>query len=296
MKRVRSSHAMTGVFAGLAGAAVARSDPLFHWFQRADWSQLPATIIGTAIPAAGGFFFASAIAEKSVRRLKDTELEAQHAFDSKQHGQAVARGVARVAEWDDLRDRCRDLRLPEYHNDSTFGGQLRARLTEEWDAATKAGAAALPGSRNFYDLDRFAFFNAEWGQRMRDHLEPVIASARRLVVEHGVYQLHIVVEVLEQLQCLASDITMWIPLDEQLVIAAYEADREHQPSGTAVWAASYKSNEAIRDLELLADAFRGKPHDAEEVDTTVMRGRGSQSYEVDVAQTFRNLEDLIEAL
>ncbi|MCU1359931.1 MAG: hypothetical protein JWN99_1220 [Ilumatobacteraceae bacterium] len=117
------SHLAAATGGVIVGAAIVRSEPVWHWLRGADWSQLPATAVGASVPAAAGFFLARALAVNSVHTIKAAELQAQHDFDSEQQAAEIQAGVDRAAAWNTVFDLSTTID-EETDGDGTFSKNL----------------------------------------------------------------------------------------------------------------------------------------------------------------------------
>ena len=285
-----------GVVVGfVAGGVALRWTELWDWLRGSDWTSLPAVIVGTTIPAIAGVMFAQTIAKRSVRTLRQVELETTEAHESSVAERTAVERETRRAAWDRLYDACTAVRPHDRQPD------LLTAVREEAKRIDEAGAAAAKANGEKYtrigpNAAEVALLGAVCGVELREHLPSLIDSTRSLLDVHRVELLRVPLDALMLLSEVANDTTRWLPLDAHAVISTVQV----QPDRTLpIVNIATDSIAAIKDLKSVAGRQRIAPHDADDVNTSVTRQKGwaeeSTSWEESMLTVFARLADLIES-
>ena len=290
MTRARWTQILSAIVGIAVGGAVFRSDDVWAWLSGADWTQLPASIVGATVPAVAGFAFARALATNSVRTLKRAELEEVAKHELEQDDAAMRDRVDRQAAWDRLYEVSRP--LVESPNRYVFVSAVRDRAREVREAAKVAGQPTVELLGLDSAAEELAFRAVEFGEVMRSNLSEVVAVVDALVNVHRVETLRLPSRALHHLQSLAEDRPRWSPRDVDMLVATAEARvRSDRPGGrhelSFVEAASNTGYTAILQLRRLAHVLRQAPpmaHEVENLDT----------YSA-MLETFTRLEDHLSA-
>jgi hypothetical protein len=290
----------------------------------ADWSQLPAIVIGSTIPATAGFLLARALATNSVKTLKRAELAELELHERQRFRISLAEREERRLAWDRLFDAVRPLDVP-FTDGVVFA--LKARLEELSRAAAKGESAdeLLDGSnvspsRVASRAAGIAADLVDWPRHLTGHVDDVVECLRVLVEDHDVDLMRVPLRATRQLSLLVAGEPTWGPTSEvELLTVAKERPAEAdsylngglEPRTRVLREISRTSQAALRGLSDVADRQRVSPHDREEVDTHVQaspssryvfRSRGEGRIEaasrppLDIVGGFARLQDLLERL
>ena len=283
-----------GVAVGLAvGFGVAQSDAFVDWIRAADWSALPATVIGTAIPGVAGFMFARAIAESSVRRIKSTELDAEREHQGRVDEEARLEALSIARSWAQLYDATRAV-VPSAELRRPLGPVAEAGYREEraaWEVAkeqAKVMGIKAPTLRA-RDVEEMAHTRLEWPIVARRHLPAVLDALDVLVVEHRVIALQPIRDTFGLIGQLVERGDLWLPPDSTATeIRAMIHDESLRPKPLISASFAGRTEHAFRRVLTLAQFHRSHPHDADEA-TVFIDGK-------DVAAELSNLGDAIRPI
>lgn len=269
------------------GGVVFRWSRFWTWLTSADWTSLPAVIIGTAIPAFAGVAFAQSFASRSMKTLRKAELEATDEYKRQRAGQEASEKEARRNAWDQIYDACKA--FTDRSDDDAFIKSVRDHSKnvhgQDSQVTPQVGAAA--------------WYGMLWGAELRSHLPNLVNELRILVSVHGVEKMRVPLNALEILLPLAKDERSWLPMDPEEIRRAVEESRGEIP----ICAIGAQSETAIHYLGIIADRQRTVPHDADDVDCFIERqtssytpkdGLRSHTSKIDALRDFARVVDLIQ--
>lgn len=265
-------HVVVGAVGGLVvGIALARVGAVWRSIAAADWSILPATVVGTLVPAAAGLMFAQRVARQSARDVKRAELETQEEYDDIRRTQDLAEARDRRVGWDLLYQACVGLR--EHIVDSTSTDQaIRAHIAELTSAPTHETASeARANQGRLQERARTIVLLSDCENRLRAGLRPVQDALHRLVHSHGVEALHVAEEAFALVHRLLAQPQRWCVLTAPEEIAKCAASSEWQEDETMTSLAR-AVNAAVEDLARLASRQRVAPVETEQIDTQLEEG------------------------
>lgn len=281
--------AIGGVLVGFGLGGIAfRWTWFWTWLTRADWTSLPAVIIGTSIPAIAGVMFAQSLAKRSMKALRKVDLEATHEYQRLEKQREAAEREARRVAWDHVFDACKA--FARRRDDDPFilsVTKLTPNLNGGYSSVPVGAAAAA------------AWDGALWGVELRTHLPYLVKVLHTLVEIYRVEKMRVLLQAVDLLLPLAMDKQHWLPIDIDKVISAVAESQGEIP----ICVIGAQSETSIYHLGIIAERQRNVPLDADEVDCFIERktnsyspkdGFRSHTSKVDALPGFASLVDLIE--
>jgi len=282
---------IAGMLIGVVlGGVIARWAEFWRWVRSADWSSLPAVSVGTAIPAIAGVVFAQTLAKRSVRTLREVELDTTEIHNKARAAAARREREARRDAWERLFDACKALQALSPDEAALCDAVIRAAQAHDSVGSRQAHQVGNSFLYLEHDATMYVRHGAVWGPQLRRGLPSVVDALGELVDHHQVESMRVPLRTLQKLVNVSSDIERWLPLDSEAIIRAATAKADYR----GIVNIGSKSAEAIGDLSQIAHVHRAEPHDATDVDSSVGRLIGLQAYRVSALAVFADLEDLIE--
>ena len=295
-RRNWQTSAAIGGLAFLAGATATHLGPVSRAIQRLDWTTVLESVVGAGIPlavtAAVGVLIGRRMSKNAALDLHDAVEDLN---DEREQKRSVARANerhARMMAWDRVHAVCELLLVPGMSDRGSYAydvGQVAMqRSMEERAAGVKKRADSVDSQ---LACSR-AWYQCEWGERLKAHIFELHESVALLRAKHDVEAMYVVETAIEALQHFA-DSNDWRSRDTESFV---EASRDRQLI-TVSWddGLSNESHDCVGVLATVARRQRTAPHEADELDVQVRRGYGEgRTYSVDVLALFRALEDRLE--
>jgi hypothetical protein len=286
-----------------AGAICARSGTLVDWVRdSADWSTVPATVVGTSIPAAAGFAFARTLAGNSVRSLKRIELEEIRRDETHERARAIDEAEERANCWQRVMRAAEQVHPPMHtaipmpiaSRVTEIARQWHSAAVDEWREQGQGGPKPKPSP-----AAELAMVLIETPDRVRAHGPELVRCLTELVDRFGVHSMHVPLRATKALVGMAQNSSLWPDSDPARFFDAVMTDlTEFNARWAAAEETSRYSMTAIRQLSALANEYRARPHAADDVDPSI---EWSDYFNrapslVEVPRSFAKLEDLIAAV
>lgn len=292
-KWIGLSGALLGALGFVGGAFLFRADDTWLWAQSADWGQLPATAVGTSIPAGAGFMLARMLARDSARALTRAGLEETVAFGAAQAKREASEDVSRQASWKRLFEALSPL---EHHPELT--SDVDAVFTEKKAqlASVEAHAKLAVGVAM-----KLARLRISWRTTALRSMPQILTELDELIEAHGVNQLRPVAGATREFNDALAELRLWEPCDpEALITYAGQFDRAtityNEIYDDPIDVALEKARAAFADLLAAARLYRGVSHRATDVVLSTAAGGDFQSAGVDVNRRFTDLRDALSEL
>lgn len=299
MRRPTGTEAVTAAIGAALGATAARIGPIFDWIRSADWSSLPATIVGTSVPAAAGFFFARSLARNSVRTLERDRLDETHLHEERLRAEALDAAERRAACWQRVLVATQRVSPPRFTEATTPLADrvtmlVTDRLQAELTAWTAAGESGPKPKRSAPTMAASSLLDVP--NRLRSDGPDLVRCLDELVETFGVHAMHVPLRATRKLVQLAADVGRWPPVDPAAFLDAMGGPE--RPYLDQLMEVTDQAWRAFQQLALLANEYRARPHAADDVDPIVdwsdITRRGGEV--AAVPATFAKLEDLIGKL
>lgn len=286
-----------GGLAFMAGAALTRVGPVYRAIQRLDWTTVFESVAGAGIPLA----FTGTVGVLIGRRLsKNAALDLQESLEDLNERRERSRADLRAADrharrdaWENLHTACQLMLKPGLWDRGSYAHEVGQAAIRQFVAESAAG---VPKRAPEHQVDAraatiCAWYDCEWGERLKAHLPSLKQRLLALRDEHQVEDLHVVIATLEVVGDFVTS-TSWSGRDTEKFVDETRGGREGLSWSRAML---QLTGDCIDVLTKIADRQRRAPHEADDFDVELQRQSGDRTYTSNLLSMFTALGDKLAA-
>ncbi len=294
-RRDRLLGAAVGV---VLGVAVAERGRFVDWLLdlEANWSDLPAIIVGTAIPAVAVLVFAGRLAERDTERLTQAQTRARIGVEREDEEARRAQSETRRQQWSHLRTSARQ--LEDALGQRPITDEARTRYELSWGPKKPQNYIFVEGMSR---IEEVAQLHGDKRTAFREHL-PGLTTVLNAQVDKGqIDGLRVIAEAFTGYLQIVRTEQFWLsdpgnPGDEVpgLEIASHVAVWSHGHPMAAIAELTKLATISVRYLATIAKREAASPADID-FDPSVLGG-GEIARQVDARITWQDFLESVERL